>query len=251
VVDSNSTDGAFEEAKRAFPTFGYVGLAVNRGFGAGNNVGVRTTTRPYVLLLNPDAELRPGAVQRLVGFLQENPGVAAVGPKLLNTDGSLQLSFRSFPTFAAAIANRYSILTRLFPNNALSRQYLRPTVDEGVGGTVDWVSGACMLVRREAGDATGWFDEGYFLFCEDVDLCRRLSLQGWTIHYLPCAEVIHHIGISKSPPNLRVIAERHRSMWRYYTKFFPRSRLRDWLAAAAIMLRFAFTALRSLLNVLW
>lgn len=249
VVDNGSSDGSFDVAQQAYPALRYVNLDVNRGFGAANNVGVRQTNRPNVLFLNPDAELQPGAVEQLVAFLQNNPVAAAVGPKLLNSDGSLQLSFRSFPTFSTAIANRYSLLTRLFPNNPLSRRYLHPAVDETAGGEVDWVSGACVLVRREAGDAVGWFDEGYFLFCEDVDLCRRLSLNGWTVHYLPAAEVVHHIGISKSTPSLKVIAERHRSMWRYYTKFFHRSWWKDMMAAAAIMLRFAFTALRAFLTL--
>jgi hypothetical protein len=248
VVDNASSDGSVGWAEQAFPWVRYLRLPTNRGFGAANNRGAGESSGRWVLFLNPDTEVRAGAIERLRAFLQGNARVGAVGPKLLNPDGSLQNSFRNFPTFSAAIANSHSILTRLLPSNRLSGRYLRPAMDPMNGGRVDWISGACMMIRREAGNSVGWFDEGYFVFCEDVDLCHRLAQAGWTTHYLPQAEVVHHVGISKSPPSMRLVAERHKSMWRYYTKFFRRRWDKDVAAISGILMRCVTEGARSRLR---
>jgi N-acetylglucosaminyl-diphospho-decaprenol L-rhamnosyltransferase len=162
-----------------------------------------------------------------------------LGPKLLGTDGSIQLSCRRFPGFTTALFGRYSLGTRLFPWNPLSRRYLMTDFDHGSIAEVDWVSGACMILPRRALDAIGLMDEGYFMYSEDVDLCRRAHRAGYKVVYFPEVAVLHHIGGSTATAPARSIIERHRSMWRYYTKWVRRNPLLDAVTVIAVVGRCA------------
>jgi N-acetylglucosaminyl-diphospho-decaprenol L-rhamnosyltransferase len=191
VVDTESTDDAVERAAAAFP--GLVTLREpNRGFAAANNTGLRRTDRPWVLLLNPDAELRPGALRAMLARAGTDAGLAIVGAKIVNPDGSLQANaFGRFPSLVNVLAlHAWRLWQRARGNRTLSpRDFSRPK-------PVEWTTGACMLVRRAAIEEVGGLDEQFFLYYEDVDWCRRMREGGWRIVVEPTALCVHHLGES-------------------------------------------------------
>ncbi len=249
VIDNDSRDGTAEMMARRGGTARLVVNAENVGYARAVNQGIATTSAPCVLVLNPDCVPHRGSLRAMLDHLEAHPGVAMVGPKLLNTDGSLEYSARSFPGAFTFLFNRYSLLTRLFPNNPWSRRYLLSDWDHASPRDVDWLSGACMLVRRSAIERVGGMDEKFFMFNEDVDWCRRFQQAGWTNRYLPAAEVTHHIGASKGKVAPRVIWSRHLGMIRYFRKHHSRNPLLAVPVGAFVMLRallmLAHNALRS------
>ena len=192
----------------------------NVGFARAANQGIRLARGRHVLCLNPDTVVHEGALAAMIAYLDAHPGIGAVGARLLESDGSLQYSCRRFPGYLTIFFGRYALLTRLFPRNAASRDYLYLDWDHRTVREVDWVSGACVMVRREVIDTVGGFDEGYFLFVEDMDWCRRIRDRGWRVVYLPDAVVTHHIGASRGPAPARIVWARHRGMLRYVRKHY-------------------------------
>jgi GT2 family glycosyltransferase len=188
-------------------------------------------------VLNPDCEWREGGIRVLVAWLREHARCAIAAPRIVNSDGSLEYSARSYPSPFAFLFNRYSLLTKLWPGNPWTRRYLLSDWDHASPRSVDWVSGAAMLVRRSAVAAVGGMDEVFFMFNEDVDWCRRMNLAGWTVDYVPPAETVHHIGASRGEVSDRVILERHRGMIHYFRKHHPAPGPLDALAALVIMTR--------------
>jgi GT2 family glycosyltransferase len=196
VVDHESNLEAAARIAAAFPWVRLIERSTNEGFATGVNLGVRQTRAPFILLLNPDCVVDEQRLHELIAFAQQHPHAAIVGPRILNADGSVQGSARRFPGLTTAFAGRSSWLTRRFPNNPLSRRNLPALDAQETPLDVDWVSGACMLVRREALDQVGGMDERFFLYWEDADLCRRLTDVGWRIVYFPGATIVHAGGRS-------------------------------------------------------
>ena len=215
VVDNGSADGS----ERVVP--GRPGPAGCRpeptSATAGRPTGGRPRPKParrrYLLVCNPDLELGPGAVDALVAALAADPSLGVVGPGLWNDDGSLYPSARTFPDLVDAIG--HGLLGLIAPGNRFTRRYRLLDWDHRRPARVDWVSGACFLVRREAWDAVGGFDPAYFMYMEDVDLCWRLDRAGWAVGYEPAAEVRHVQGVSTNQHPYRMLAAHHRSMWRF------------------------------------
>ncbi len=237
VVDNASQDGSPEMVAEGFPEVRLLRLAKNVGFAAGANRGLREAAGEAIVFLNPDSELGDDAFGPMLAYLRSHPDVGILGPKLLDGDGSLQLSCRRFPTFSVALFNRYSLLTRLFPRNPFSARYLLTDWDHNAVAETDWVSGACLMARRSLFEEIGPLDEGYFMYIEDVDLCQRAHRAGHKVVYFPEVALIHHIGRSSSRLPSRSIVERHRSMWHYYKKYLRRGWLLDMPIAAGIALR--------------
>lgn len=202
----------------------------NVGYAVANNLGIRANSAPYVLLLNPDTIMVNNAIRAMATYLDAHATAGIVGCKLLNADGSLQLSCRSFPTYWSGLFNRYSLPTRLAPSNPFSRRYLLSDCDHNSVREVDWVSGACMMVRRRLLEDIGLLDERFFLYSEDVDLCYRARAAGWKVVYIPTGIVTHYIGGSSALSPHEAIVERHRSLWTYYCKHMRR----NWLVDAAV-----------------
>jgi N-acetylglucosaminyl-diphospho-decaprenol L-rhamnosyltransferase len=211
VVDNDSGDGSAEAA--AAPDVRLVRAGANLGYGTAANIGVATASQPYVLVMNPDVEVRPGSVDALVGALERDPLLAVVGPRVESPDGSLYPSARRFPDLVVAAGHAF--LWFVAPDNRFSRAYKLLDWDHATPGEVDWVSGSCMLVRRDAFGAVGGFDERYFMYVEDVDLCWRLGRAGWRIGYEPASRVVHAGGVSTDQAAYRMILEHHRSLWRF------------------------------------
>jgi N-acetylglucosaminyl-diphospho-decaprenol L-rhamnosyltransferase len=218
VVDNASTDGSAAAARDAFPEATVVEAGANLGFGAANNLGLRHTDADLVLLLNPDAELRPGALRRLCDVLEERPQVVAVGPRTLNEDGTPQVSFGPRLTLASEWRQRRLVRgVRVRHPQALAEAAeltARP-------GSPAWLSASCLLVRRAALLAVGGFDERFFLYEEDVDLGYRLRAAGGELSFEPTAEVVHRLGRSAARDPRRVRLEYHRSHLLLYRKHNP------------------------------
>lgn len=194
VVDAGSSDGSIEALERRGPGT-HVLRGANGGFAAGNNRGIAATRSAFVLLLNPDAVLLPGALESLLETAVARPSAAVVAPLVLNFDGTVQAnSFGRFPTLRAAVALRsWRTLQRMLGNRTLSPAAPRGTV------AADWVTGAAMLVCRAAIDAVGGLDEGFFLYYEDVEWCHRMRDAGWEVVVEPRARVAHQLGCSAAP----------------------------------------------------
>jgi GT2 family glycosyltransferase len=237
VVDNDSRDGVAGRLARDFPEARLVTNPANVGYARAVNRGLAETSGEFVLVMNPDCTLEPDAVRSLIEHLRAHPRTAIVGPKILNPDGTLEYSARAFPDHSAFLFNRYSLMTRLFPNNPFSRRYLLTDWDHASVREVDWLSGACLMVRREAVRQVGPMDERFFMFNEDVDWCRRMKQAGWTVSYVPGARAVHHVGASRKRVAARVIVERHRGMIHYFHKHHPTNPVLSLLADGLILLR--------------
>lgn len=227
VVDNASADGSVAMLARGFPWVQVIDNRENLGFTRANNQGLAASRGRYVLFLNPDTELAPAALGLLLGYAETHPQVGIIGPQLRYGDGSLQSSRRRFPTLATFFLES-TVVQRWWPRNrVLSRYYVLDQPDDAAS-QVDWVVGACMLLRRMVLDQIGGFDEGFFMYSEELDLCRRAVDAGWQVVYLPAAVVTHHEGKSSE----QVVAARHirfySSRVRYVRKYHGR------LAAAAV-----------------
>jgi GT2 family glycosyltransferase len=220
VIDNASSDRSELAADTGQPRVALVRNATNVGFARGVNQALTRATGDLVLLLNPDCRLLAGAVDLLQTELTAHPECAIIAPQILNDDGTSQGNVRGDPTMMTGLFGRTTVLSRLFPRSALARRNVR--MDSGRDSEqwsfeADWVSGACMLARRRSLEAVGGFDERYFMYWEDADLCRRLRARGQTVRCLPTARVTHVAG--QSSRNARELSTRafHESAFRYYS----------------------------------
>jgi GT2 family glycosyltransferase len=219
VVDNASRDGSPDRVEKGYPEVRLIRNAENRGYARANNQGLRIARGNYLLLLNSDIVLRPKAFDETVAFLRQRPDVGVVSPKILNSDGSTQVTAKSFPKPIHMLFGRSSFLTRYFPNNPISRRYLLATsVEHTVPHEVDYVAGAYLLTRRDVVERVGLLDEAMWMYWEDADWCRRIKNEGWKVVFYPLAEVVHHLGGSSRTGRARLIYWFHRSIFHYYRK---------------------------------
>jgi GT2 family glycosyltransferase len=218
VVDHESEPTAAADLVRRFPWTRLIAVESNPGFAAGVNRGARAAAGDYLLLLNPDCSLDGDVAHALAAWMDAHPRVGASGALVHEADGSVQASARRFPDATTGVAGRTSWLSRLWPNNALTLRNLTIPSIAGDPVTVDWVSGACMMVRRRAFDEVGGMDEGFFLYWEDADLCRRLSLKGWATVYNAAVGVTHLTSRSSARAPARSLVAFHRGAFRYFVK---------------------------------
>lgn len=207
VVDNASTDGAPSTISDLPVTV--LALTDNRGFGAGCNAGAAKGAAPYLLFLNPDATIDDDSLGRLVSVLDENDVVGLAAPRILEPDGSLAFSQRRFPRLRSTYA-RALFLHRIFRRAGWADELVRDPSAYEISGSPEWVSGAAMLVRRTAFEQIGGFDERFFLYCEDKDLCRRLRAAGYDIRYEPGATARHRGGESAPRAGLLPVLARSR-----------------------------------------
>jgi GT2 family glycosyltransferase len=219
VVDCASWDGSVDMVRREFPGVRLIASQENLGYAGGNNRGMAEAAGRYLLILNPDTELVGDALAAMVRYLDEHPGVGALGPALRYPDGTLQSSRRRFPTPATAFWES-TLLHQWFPNNRIARRYHLTDRLADVPQPVDWLVGAALMLRREAWQQVGPLDEGFFMYFEELDWCRRCRAAGWEIHYLPAAEVIHYEGKSSEQVVTARIVRFQRSKVRYFAKYY-------------------------------
>lgn len=222
VADNASEDDSVAMVQQRYPEVRIVANERNLGFGAGNNRAIPHSRGRFVLFLNSDTIVTEGAFDRLIDYADSRPDAAIFGPKLLNRDGSLQYSCRSFPNLGTGFF-RNTPLGRLFPRNRFSTDYLLSNWDHNSPRDVDWVSGSALMIRRSVLMQLGGFDEGFFMYCEDVDLCYRAHELGYQVAYFPEAVIYHIIGRSSDLVPTRMTYEFHRSMYRFYRKHYRSS----------------------------
>lgn len=219
VVDNASTDGSAASVGAFAPAARLVQNSANRGFASGVNQGLAASRAPFVLIMNPDCRLVAGAIPSLLGVLDADPDCAIAGPRILNPDGSLQGSARGDPDMMTGLFGRTTALRKLAPFLPVAKRNV--VVDDAIrrgqdSVVVDWLSGACMLARRDALDEVHGFDERYFLYWEDADLCRRLRARGYRVRYVPGATAIHRVGQSSRTARAFAIRAFHESAYLYY-----------------------------------
>lgn len=249
VVDNASIDDSLALLARTCPNEARLKVlrnAANLGFAAACNIGIHASTQPYVLFLNPDAMLAPGALASMMETLDTAEDAGMAGGLLCNPGGSEQPGGRrNFPTPGRAFLRAFGLarLAALFPGvfpDFLLHQ--APLPSHAV--SVEAISGACMLVKREAMEDVGLWDEGYFLHCEDLDWCMRFRQQGWRVLFVPGAKVVHQWGACSRARPVFVEWHKHRGMMRFYRKFYrqqyPGALM--WLVAAGVWLRFGAVA---------
>ena len=224
VVDNGSTDGTAAHVRAAFPDVRLI-ESDNAGFAAGCNRGIRVTTSELILLINPDATVGPGTLDALITRLDARPDVAVIGPRIVDPDGIAELSFGSMLTPQAECRQLLLIRGRGLPLIAGYVEHLTRAERE-----VDWVSGACLLVRRPDAEAAGLLDERYFLYKEDVDFCAAIRAHGRLVLFSPICEVVHHRGRSAAARPATAAAAYHRSHLAFYEKHRPNwaATLRLW-----------------------
>ncbi len=212
VVDNGSTDGSADAIEREFSNVGLIRNEANFGFARANNIALAGLKTDFALLLNSDARIQPGALPAMLEYMKTNPTVGIVGARLLNEDGSIQNAFDNFPTLATELLNK-SLLRRLFPARYAGKSLRITSPTE-----VESVIGACMLIRAAALEQTGLFDEDYFFFKEETDLCLQMRKVGWSVVHLPDAIAVHLQGQSKAIAPLAAKIEYDRSNIIFFRK---------------------------------
>lgn len=219
VIDNASSDGSAAMVLAEFPHVRLIANDSNLGFTRANNQGIAHSCGSYVLFLNPDTVVQNGAIGTMLAYLDEHPEAGVVGPQLRYGDGSLQSSRRRFPTLATALFESTPLAWHLNPaRNRWAMRYHLSNQSPLQTQEVDWLVGAALLTRRQILDQVGGFDEGYFMYSEELDWCRRVKKAGWRIVYLPAATITHFEGRSSE----QVVAARHlrfnTSKVRYFRK---------------------------------
>jgi N-acetylglucosaminyl-diphospho-decaprenol L-rhamnosyltransferase len=213
VVDHGSTDGTLDLVRDRYPEARIV-VQENKGMGGGNNAGMRIATGRYFFLLNSDAWVVGEGLDRLVAYADAHPRAAVVGPRLRNLDGTLQRSVRAEPTLWR-LATEYLFIRRLAPHTDLLNPLYRGGFEHKRETEADWLYGPALLVRREAVDEVGMFDEAFFMFSEEVDWMTRFRRAGWKVLFYPGAEVVHVGGATHGG---RMYVENLRGHLRFFAK---------------------------------
>ena len=212
VVENGSDAGTEAEARAAGAA--WIETGDNLGYGRAANFGAGqepVADSDYLLICNSDIEVEPKSVAALAAALDADPSLGAVGPRIVNTDGTLYPSARTFPNLVDAIG--HGLVGLVAPRNRFTRRYRMLDWDHAEAAQVGWISGACFLARRTAWDTVGGFDPAFFMYLEDVDLCWRMHEAGWIIGYEPEAEVLHIQGVSTDLHPYRMLVAHHRSLW--------------------------------------
>jgi len=217
VVDNASTDGSQAVVEQRTPRAHLIANATNTGYGAAGNQALREARSEYLLLLNADTEVRPGAIAQLAAYLDAHPDVAIAAPRLEDGTGATQTSCFPFPGTRGWLFENgpLTLWTRLVPWARERSVSFRTSLDSRA---VPWALGAALFVRREAALAVGAFDESYFMYFEEVDLCYRLALAGWETHFVPAAVVMHVGGASTSQVRAEMLIQRFSSTIDYYRR---------------------------------
>ena len=224
VVDNASGDGIEAMLKSEFPEVNFIASSANVGFAAGNNIGIKKTSGKYIMLMNPDIAVFSGSLEALVKFMDENLGAGLAGPKLLNPDRSVQCSAYRFPKKVTPIYRR-TVAGKLPSGVRELERYLINDWDRVGAREIDWLLGACLIVRRAAIEEVGLLDERYFLYFEDTDWCRRFWEKKWKVMYVPSSVMVHfHRRLSAELPLLqslfnRITREHIKSSIKYFFKY--------------------------------
>jgi N-acetylglucosaminyl-diphospho-decaprenol L-rhamnosyltransferase len=237
IIDNSENDLGLKPLKELYPKAQFVSNSSNVGFAKANNQAAKIAQGKVLIFLNPDTILSDQAIDSMYKYYCSHKETGVLGPKVVDPEGSLQYSCRRYPTLWTGLFNRYSILSRLFPENRFTSQYLMLDSDHNEIRQVDWLSGCCLMVSKSTFENSHGFDENYFLFNEDVDLCRTIKQAGKEVIYFPEATIIHHVSTSNSKTTARVIIQRHLGMMHYFKKHHGQNLLTRWVINFFISLR--------------
>lgn len=246
VVDNASADGTAAMVQKDFPNVHLIANSDNRGFAKANNQALRKVRTPYILILNPDTEVRPGALREMVKLLETHPDIGIVCPRIENPDGTLQPSLRRFPnpwTLSLVLLK----LTKIAPWLPGFSRYLGRDIDYAVSQDAEQCMGAAFMVRKDVLDAVGLFDEDYWIWMEEVDLMKRMHDAGKRIVYTPNARVLHYLGKSFSQVKLLTNAQRMTRSTRHYARkhfSFPGFIVITILSWLHLLLTFVWTKIK-------
>ncbi len=218
LADNGSTDGSVEEAA-ARPEVTLLRTGSNLGYGRAANLGASGSTAPWLVVANPDVEWTPSSLDLMLDAAGRWPAAGCLGPAIRTSDGQLYPSARAFPSLGRGTG--HALLGPFWPGNPWTRSY-RAEAGRPEEGTTGWLSGSCMLLRRPAFEAVGGFDPSYFMYCEDMDLCRRLGEDGWSNVYVPGSVVTHTGGHATRRSAGPMLAEHHRALYRYLSRQYGR-----------------------------
>ena len=222
-IEDNKSDNSIDQIKCKFEDVQLCCNDQNLGFAAAANKAIKKGCSPYIILLNPDTIVHQGFFSKVVKFLNQNQNTGIVGPCILDPCGTVQGSARSFPNGLTGIFGRNTILTRVFPNNRISQNNILTLKSDGkTPMEVDWVSGACMAIRRKALEEVGVLDERFFMYWEDTDWCKRMWQIGWKVVYLPTTSVTHQVGGSSSKASFNSVVAFHHSAYKLFAKYYNR-----------------------------
>jgi len=223
VVDNASGDGTAEFVRKNCPEVTLISNSRNIGFAAANNKAIEKSNSKYLLLINSDCRVYEKSIGGLVDFMEKNPRAGIAGPKIVNSDGTIQLSCRRFPSIINAAA--HTILGDIFPHNPFSKKYKLADIRRDNPLKVDWVSGSCMIIRRKAlVEDTGVLDENYFMYVEDLDICYRMWQKNWEVYYYPQAKIMHHVAGSSDSGKIKSSFRMQKSVFYFFWKNYRK----DW-----------------------
>ncbi|MBE0696352.1 MAG: glycosyltransferase family 2 protein [Anaerolineaceae bacterium] len=251
IVDNHSQDGTIELLQKEFPLVRYIENQKNEGYTLPMNAALKMGSGQYLVQLNPDTLVVPGAFDRLVCFMEEHPQAGICTPKVLNRDGTLQKQCRRSAGRPWDAFTYFSGLSRRYPDNPRFAGYLMTYLDDHAVNEVEAVSGSCMVIRRELVEKIGYLDELFFAYQEDTDFCFRAREAGWKIYYVPDAQIYHFGGEGGSGVEVyRSIYQWHRSYFLYFRKHMARDYffLFNWLIYLLIAVKLALTIVFTLLR---
>ena len=252
-VQDNASRDNVDRVSVLFPDVHLIKNHSNLGFARAINRSIFQGFAPYILILNPDTIVAPGFFEPVLEYMNTHDNVGIIGPRILDMDKTVQGSARAFPTLLTALFGRRSILTRFFPDNPITRENILTSRSDGFTPMpVDWVSGACMLVRRETIEHVGPLDARFFMYWEDADWCRRIWQNGWKVVYFPRSSVIHFAGVSSNKNIFRSVLEFHKSIYRLFEKHArsPHSFLRP-IIFWGLLYRFIFVIFSQGVSILF
>ncbi len=225
IVDNSEEDPGLKSIKENYPKVHIVDNPTNVGFSKANNQAASIALGEFLFILNPDTILKKNTVNSMFKHISSHQEIGVLGPKVLNPNGSLQYSCRRYPTLWTGLFNRYSILSRFYPQNRFTSHYLMLDFDHNDTTPVDWLSGCCLMISKSIFKKINGFDENYFLFNEDIDLCRMVHKTGKKVVYFPEAKVFHKVSTSNSKTSAKVIIQRHLGMMYYFKKHHSKNLL--------------------------
>ena len=240
VIDNNSADESVDMVKRDFPEVKLICLDENAGFSRANNIGIKNSKGKYLIFLNSDTEVDPSVIEGLIGYLEGDRKIGAVGCRQLDSNGNLQLSFGKFPTFYREIIRKFMHF-RLLANDRRTREYVETKYNGEVD--VDWLSGSCIAIPREVMEQVGVFDPAFFMYFEDIDLCHRIKQAGWRVCYNSHFTTLHHGGITTRQDFTRSYLEHRKSQLHFCKKYYG---LKGLIALKILVfMKFLFLSIKS------
>lgn len=247
IVDNASVDGSVAHIRQRFPDVQLIASSENLGFGRANNLALQQASGRFIVLINPDTVVQEDTFQKLLEFFQQTPDAGAATCKIINPDGSFSVDCRhSIPTPMIAFW-KVTGLSKLFPKSKTFARYNLTYLDEDKTYPVPGISGCFMMIREEVLEKTGHFDERFFMYCEDIDLCHRINQSGSKIYYVPTSQIIHYKGESTKKNNIDYVVTFNRALYQFFEKYYAQSSvfLFRWMILLAIILRGVFIYLRN------